>query len=433
MRTAWVTVAMLLVLSAGVLRSHFDPGASLVGTWGNGLLGGHPKQMRLEVGAHFGATACMFAAATGLLFVWLGHLELALTAMLPVALCWTATLGLLRGFDMEVNRSDLSLLLICLIPATTQSLLLLNGHLMRYRGHEPSPRWTDFKLLLPLVLVVVVAALSHLAFKDALTSNFLRFCILIPLLGYILAVDNIVSPVAYFLMPSKRKRSAVAFSMPGAMRVHSLYRYLDIPAEQYVVWKVRLDPIFAHLDAAVPSSGRIFDAGCGYGIMSNLLAMRSASRTVFGFDQDERKLRVARRAARTLCNVHYLSADLIDAGYPVSDCVLLIDVLHYWSAEKQRRIIAGCAGCLRPAGTLIFREGMRNASAGHRAVDWAERAAVWLGHNPRGDGLCFQPREFYLREFAMHGLELQSEPQGWGRGSNAVLIFSATSGATVIA
>jgi SAM-dependent methyltransferase len=122
--------------------------------------------------------------------------------------------------------------------------------------------------------------------------------------------------------------------------------------------------------------------------------------------------------------VRYVTGDLIETEFPPADCVLLIDALHYWSAEKQICIIARCAACLRRGGKLIFREAMRSGSAGHRAVDGAERAAVWLGHNPRGDGLCFQPRDFYLQEFVRHGLEVQREPTGWGRGSNTVMILS---------
>ena len=43
------------------------------------------------------------------------------------------------------------------------------------------------------------------------------------------------------------------------------YIYQNFFVKQYVKWKLRLDPIFEHIDSAIPTEGVIVDAGCGYG------------------------------------------------------------------------------------------------------------------------------------------------------------------------
>jgi SAM-dependent methyltransferase len=399
MPKAYVTAAVLLALSIGMTRLHCAPGANL-----------RP-------------TAFAAIGMTTLAFLFFGHIELALAAMTPIALSFTATIGLFGWLGTRLETADIAAVLICLLPAMSLDIVQLDSMTREYRRKSRST-------LLAMALLGatgIAAAASLCVLKQAIgrQSDVIQLRGLCGLVIGLVAVFLTLPPIARFLLPHDRKRLAPGFHLWGrASHVRALYRYLDISAEQYVSWKLRLDPIFARINQAVPSTATVFDAGCGFGIMTNLLSLESQTRHVVGIDLDVRKLRIARCAARTLRNVRYVTADLFEAEFPPADCVLLIDALHYWSAEKQSRLIARCAGCLRPGGVLIFREGMANDSAGHRLVHWAERAAVRLGHNPRGDGLCFQPREFYKREFASHGLEVQGERKDWGRGSNTVLILT---------
>jgi SAM-dependent methyltransferase len=212
--------------------------------------------------------------------------------------------------------------------------------------------------------------------------------------------------------------------------IRSLYNYRGAYVERYVAWKLRLDPIYGHIDELVPDEGLVLDLGCGFGLMANILARRSPRREVCGVDLDERKIAVARGTAALTGNVAFELADLFEWEAARAAAVVLVDVCHYWTPEQQRRLIARAAACLDPGGTLVFREACATGGWHHRLTVWSERFSTASGHNRAGQGLHFATREFYLQAFEQEGLSLVSEPEALGRGSNRVLVLrkAASSG-----
>ena len=222
-------------------------------------------------------------------------------------------------------------------------------------------------------------------------------------------------------------------------RVAALYRYQGPYVEMYLASKLRFDSIYKAIDALVPAEGLVVDAGCGYGLMSNILSLRSRGRRVVGFDRDEAKLAVAQRAGRFVPAATFVCGDL--RSWPVSgaDAALMIDVLHYWAAPRQRELIAEAARNLRPGGRLIFRDnlspgtpgtpGSENTrvqspggatSGGGGANVWARLGEIYslmIGHNLRGDGLVFLPRETYVQWFAQAGLRRVDDMEAESSGS----------------
>ncbi|MGA9875242.1 MAG: 1-acyl-sn-glycerol-3-phosphate acyltransferase, partial [Solirubrobacteraceae bacterium] len=78
-------------------------------------------------------------------------------------------------------------------------------------------------------------------------------------------------------------------------KVNRLYRYLGKFPEQFVHWKMKLDPVFNVLDGVVPRNGFVLDLGCGYGVATHWLACFTEGRSFLGVDYDQDKIRVARR------------------------------------------------------------------------------------------------------------------------------------------
>ena len=205
--------------------------------------------------------------------------------------------------------------------------------------------------------------------------------------------------------------------------IRTLYNYRGAYVESYVRWKLRLDPIYREIDSVVPVRGSVLDLGCGYGVMSHILARKSLERRVIGVDFDERKIGIARQTALATPNLSIEMQDILEWEYPPADAALLIDVLHYWPKEKQLRILEKAAACLREGGVLIVRSAVASSGWAHRATAWAEIFARVTRRNRRSDGLFFLERDFYLEAFRRTELVLQATTTESSRGSNELFIL----------
>ena len=104
----------------------------------------------------------------------------------------------------------------------------------------------------------------------------------------------------------------------------------------------------------VPPSGTILDLGCGYGILSNYLALASAERNIIGIELSTRKIKYAKK---NLPNVQFLNEDITRLKLPPCDAVLLLDVLHHLkSYEEQEKLLSYCVQLLGPQGILLIKE-----------------------------------------------------------------------------
>ena len=205
-------------------------------------------------------------------------------------------------------------------------------------------------------------------------------------------------------------------------KINRLYRYQGKYVEEFVRWKMRIDPFFLTLDSVVPRRAHVLDLGCGYGMATHWLATFTDTRTFWGVDYDENKIRVAQRSAPNHPRIEFTHGDLLTCDYPPGDAVLLLDVLHYWTAEKQLAILAKARQALRPGGRLVLRDGARAESAEHRNIHRWEEFATRMGMNRTKEGLHFQTlveMETMLKCAGFARWELQP---GAGNDSNVMLV-----------
>jgi SAM-dependent methyltransferase len=204
-------------------------------------------------------------------------------------------------------------------------------------------------------------------------------------------------------------------------KVERLYRYQGKFVEQYVHWKMKLDPMFGWLDGLVPRTGCVLDLGCGYGEATHWLAHTTDQRTFLGVDYDETKIRVAQRTAPKSTRIRFESGDILEMEYPACDTILLLDVLHYWQPLKQQLILDKARLALRPGGRLLLREAARAESAAHRRVDFWEQVATRFGHNKTEEGLHFQSFEEITGSLRQAGFVRWETKSAGGRDSNVLL------------
>jgi cyclopropane fatty-acyl-phospholipid synthase-like methyltransferase len=118
-----------------------------------------------------------------------------------------------------------------------------------------------------------------------------------------------------------------------------------------------LDAVERH----VPRSGVILDAGCGYGLLSILMATRSAERDVIGVDLDAHRISVARAASRGISRVRFEVGDLAESEVPGVTAIVLIDALQYFDAAMQRDILIRMRRMLNSDGVLVCRTPVRES------------------------------------------------------------------------
>jgi 2-polyprenyl-3-methyl-5-hydroxy-6-metoxy-1,4-benzoquinol methylase len=181
-------------------------------------------------------------------------------------------------------------------------------------------------------------------------------------------------------------------------------------------WVIRLRlrlSSYGRMAASVPDTGQILDLGCGFGLFSVYLAVSSNRRCIRGVDISQRRIMVARTAARNIKNISFSAADMVEIRLFESDCILLIDVLHYFPEHVQKAILRKCASALKQGGTLLIRAPDTTRGLRYRITWLHEILMIRLGFT-RGARLHFMPVAEMGRLVGRLGFEVHLRPM-WGR------------------
>lgn len=116
---------------------------------------------------------------------------------------------------------------------------------------------------------------------------------------------------------------------------------------------------FDALEQRLPRGGKVVDLCCGYGALAMFVALRDPTRDVVGMDWDRRNIAVATTAASGITNVRFVEADLANFTFSGAHAVLLIDSLHYFTADHQLEILRTVRKGMQSGGTLVCRDAIR--------------------------------------------------------------------------
>ena len=130
------------------------------------------------------------------------------------------------------------------------------------------------------------------------------------------------------------------------------YKPLSTWESFYLRTRWRLCP-FETVESHVPRKGRILDFGCGYGMLSNFLALKSAGRQVLGIDLNEARIEVAKRSSKGHPEVSFQLGDVRDFQGTPFDAVVMTDVLHHIDEDNVRVLLRIIRSCLSDHGTLV--------------------------------------------------------------------------------
>ena len=133
-----------------------------------------------------------------------------------------------------------------------------------------------------------------------------------------------------------------------------LERYKPLSAWEsfYLRTRWRLCP-FETVESHVPRKGSVLDFGCGYGMLSNFLALKGPDRQVLGIDLNKARIEVAVRSSQGHPEVSFQLGDVRDfQGIPF-DAVVMTDVLHHIDEDHVRVLLRIIRSCLSDDGTLV--------------------------------------------------------------------------------
>ncbi|HEV8337005.1 MAG TPA: methyltransferase [Candidatus Polarisedimenticolia bacterium] len=131
------------------------------------------------------------------------------------------------------------------------------------------------------------------------------------------------------------------------------------------------------------------DLGTGLGMLPVLLGVLGR-RQALGVEWDAEKVRGALHAARGLPHIRVIEGDLHRCAIPPCDVITLIDVLHYYDADRQEELLRRCRAALRPGGRLLIRDVDGARRGGVRWTKFIEQWATRRGWN-RGPAVAFRP------------------------------------------
>jgi len=136
-------------------------------------------------------------------------------------------------------------------------------------------------------------------------------------------------------------------------RILEVYKPVSLWESFYLRTRWRLCP-YELVESLLPEMGRILDFGCGYGMLTNLLALRSPSRSVFGIDLNKKRIHVAQRSASNRNNITFHCGDIEGLEMAQFDAVVMTDVLHHIDDANVEILLEKINSCLRSEGILAI-------------------------------------------------------------------------------
>ena len=194
-----------------------------------------------------------------------------------------------------------------------------------------------------------------------------------------------------------------------AARLAELYERRSL--QGYVRWKVVTDPLYRTVFEQIRDDARpLVDVGCGVGLLAFYLRERGYAAQIRGIDFDPRKIEVASAAARRYRDVEFVVGDAREP-LPAGHNVILLDILQYFDAASQRRILDNAASAVPAGGMVVLRQAIRDRSWRYRLterVDAFARTIHWM----KAERLEFPTIETIVAAFS--GFSSEVRPL-WGR------------------
>jgi len=206
--------------------------------------------------------------------------------------------------------------------------------------------------------------------------------------------------------------------------------------------KLARDPVFRAMlsRGLVPAHARVLDLGCGQGLLASLLAAVDQHHRDHGWPADwaqppvqarytgvelmPRDVERARAAfASSGVDAAVLCADIRQVSLPVSDVVVILDVLHYFPHAAQAELLQRVRHALGPAGRLLLRIGDSSDRRRFRVSQWVDRTVTRVRGHRVTPTFC-RPLEEWRQLLEGLNFRVQSLPMSRGTPFANVLLVA---------
>ena len=160
-------------------------------------------------------------------------------------------------------------------------------------------------------------------------------------------------------------------------RIFANYIYKGPILEWYVRIKWKLEcKNFEHYHEILKDKINILDVGCGYGYLSYFLHYKNPNRKIVAVDYDEEKINIAKNGFDKTEQLLFKHLDITTYQFNQFDAILLNDVLHYLSKEKQQQLLQKCALSLTKNGVILIRDGITDLAEKHSKTELTEQLST---------------------------------------------------------
>lgn len=143
--------------------------------------------------------------------------------------------------------------------------------------------------------------------------------------------------------------------MDAANTLLNAYRDLSLKEKIYLKTRCLVSPI-AHLEGIIPEKGKIYDLGCGAGLLSNLLSLKSEKRQVVGIDSARDKIDIAMKARGKRQNIEFKIGNIMNFYLDNPDIIVMCDVLHHIPFSEHEKLLRYVFASLDKGGFFILQD-----------------------------------------------------------------------------
>lgn len=210
----------------------------------------------------------------------------------------------------------------------------------------------------------------------------------------------------------RNRRKAYGPLTSSSKKILPRYKKASLSTRLFLRARWGLTP-YSKMASRLPQHGTILDLGCGHGLLSLAIAMKSPARQILGIDHDEERISLAAQASEGLSNIQIEKGNMtqLPAKKAPYSGITMIDVMHYFDYSTQEHLFQKSFELLEPGGKLLVREVNPDGGLASRWNRLYEKIATGIGFTQsEKKDLYFRSRTGWEQTLENVGFKVHSEP-----------------------